>query len=111
MNRNGTAAFAPPRPRWWRAEADLPLDSGLMGPEKPPPIKAVLDAVKSLAPGKTISFLLDCEPALLYRILDQKGFDHWAERGKDGQWRIDVFCSPVGMPTLKTRKGESNGTH
>lgn len=95
MNHNGTVTLGARRPRWWHAQPDLPLDCRAVGPDKQPLIKAVLDAAELLTPGRTLSFRLDYEPILLYRVLDQKGFEHWSEPQNDGQWRIDV-CLPSG---------------
>lgn len=39
---------------------------------------------------QSLFFQLDYQPLLLCRVLDQRGFEHWAEPGKEGEWRIDV---------------------
>jgi hypothetical protein len=95
MNFNGAVALSAKRPRWWRPQADMALNCRVIGPDKPPLIKTVLDAIQLLESGQTFSFNLDYQPALLYRILDQKGFAHWTEPLQDGKWRIDVCLSPA----------------
>ena len=90
MNFNGSVIVGPKRPPWWRQSPDVSIDCREARPDKPPLITTIMQGARHLAPGQILSFRLDYEPALLYRMLEEMGFEHWSEAIEDGQWRIDV---------------------
>ncbi len=58
------------------------------------PFTAIMDAVKSLAPGQGLRLLATFEPVPLYGVLAKKGFDHAAREIGGGDWEV-VFTPAV----------------
>ncbi|MBI4061104.1 MAG: DUF2249 domain-containing protein [Elusimicrobia bacterium] len=93
MNENGVVMLRPRRPHWWRAQPEVTLNGEAAG--APSPIESVIKAADRLSSGQTLSLRLGYEPELLYRILSEKGFEHWAERQENGFWRVDFRRLPA----------------
>ena len=87
----------PRRPHWWAAKPDVSIVSQSRTPGKESVLEVIMAWAEQLSPGQTLAFELDYAPALLLRLLERKGFDHWVERTPDGRWRIDLRplpCAP-----------------
>ena len=52
------------------------------------PFDRIMAAVSQLEPGDTLLLINSFEPLPLYRVMEQNGFTHWAERTADGAWKI-----------------------
>jgi uncharacterized protein (DUF2249 family) len=52
------------------------------------PFGKIMAAVAALAPDEDFELIAPFEPYPLYAVLEQRGFDHEAEQGKDGSWRV-----------------------
>lgn len=88
MNDSGIITLQPRKPLWWRAEADMTVE--IQDSEGEFALHEIIDAAEHLGSGQTISIRLDYEPELLYQLMDNKGFSHWAQP-KGGGWRIDFY--------------------
>lgn len=53
-----------------------------------PPLPAILDAVRSLGPGKSLRLTAPFEPTPLYALLGQRGYRHEATCSEDGTWVV-----------------------
>jgi hypothetical protein len=93
MNDGGAKTLAR-RPGWWREKPDVSIGGPAAEREKHDVIQAVMASAERLIPGKTLSFELDYEPELLFRMLAQRGFDHWTEPIEDGRLRLDIAALP-----------------
>lgn len=62
-----------------------------------PPLPSILDAVGRLAPGQDFRLIAPFEPAPLYQLLGQQGFNHSARELPDGSWEI-TFRAPDNEP-------------
>jgi len=62
------------------------------------PIGAIMDAVRSLAPGQSLRLIAPFEPAPLYAKLGDMGFTHATSQREDGAFEIifspAVSCRP-----------------
>lgn len=58
--------------------------------EPPEPFVRVMDALKTLAPGATLTVLLPREPFPLYATLDKLGYAHEASLAGDGTYTIRI---------------------
>ncbi len=54
------------------------------------PFKKIMKAVKHLRAGQILHLVNSFEPAPLYSVLGDRGFDHWAEQTGD-EWHIYFF--------------------
>ncbi len=52
------------------------------------PFDRIMAAVSQLEPGDTLLLINSFEPLPLYRVMEQNGFAHWAERTADGTWKV-----------------------
>ena len=52
------------------------------------PFERIMAAVAQLEPSDTLLLINSFEPLPLYRVMEQNGFAHWAERTADGTWKI-----------------------
>ena len=52
------------------------------------PFDRIMAAVSQLEPGDTLLLINSFEPLPLYRVMEQNGFTHWAERTADGVWKM-----------------------
>ena len=62
------------------------------------PFERIMTAVGRLEPRDTLLLINSFEPLPLYRVMEQNGFTHWAERTADGGWKI-YFRREVGRIT------------
>jgi len=62
-----------------------------------------MQAVASLAPGQDLVLIAPFEPAPLYGVLEQQGFQHITETTPEGDFRVS-FSRGLGKPAAK-RKG------
>lgn len=61
--------------------------------EPPEPFVRVMDALKTLAPGATLTVLLPREPFPLYATLDKLGYTHDARLDADGTVTVTIRSS------------------
>ena len=57
------------------------------------PFARIMAAVDALAPDAALVLRVPFEPVPLYRVLDRRGFAHWAERLAAGDWSVWFFRS------------------
>lgn len=62
--------------------------------EPPEPFVRVMDALKTLPPGATLTLLLPREPFPLYATLDKLGYAHDARLDRDGTYTIRIRQGP-----------------
>lgn len=62
--------------------------------EPPEPFVRAMDALKTLAPGATLTLLLPREPFPLYATLDRLGYAHDASLDGDGTYTIRIRKTP-----------------
>lgn len=63
------------------------------------PFTAIMDAVKSLDPGRALRLLATFEPVPLYAVLAKKGFDHAAREIGGGDWEVSFTPVTAGADT------------
>ena len=62
------------------------------------PFDRIMAGVSQLEPGDTLLLINSFEPLPLYRVMEQNGFTHWADRTADGVWKI-YFRRGAGRAT------------
>ncbi len=62
------------------------------------PFDRIMAAVSQLEPGDTLLLINSFEPLPLYRVMEQNGFTHLAERTADGDWKV-YFRREAGRVT------------
>lgn len=78
------------------APAPLILDVRPFFTEQRPPLPAILQAVRQLAPGQALQLLAPLEPKPLYDMLAQQGLTASSQQHPDGTWQIDFHPTEVG---------------
>lgn len=76
------------RPAWFSRKPDVELDLRAPDTAGVPSLKAVISEAERVARGQMLAIRIGFEPALLCRILANRGFNHWAEPEANGDWRI-----------------------
>lgn len=67
----------------------LELDVRPLIERQRPPLPAILDAVSRLEEGQPLRLIAPFEPAPLYTLLGERGFDHSTREDPPGVWVID----------------------
>jgi uncharacterized protein (DUF2249 family) len=62
------------------------------------PFERIMAAVGRLEPGETLLLINSFEPLPLYRVMEQNGFTHSAERTADGAWKVYFRREVEGVP-------------
>ena len=52
------------------------------------PFLRIMEAVKWLGPDEVLELIAPFEPAPLYEVLSERGFDHTVELRADGAWLV-----------------------
>jgi len=52
------------------------------------PLNRIMQAVADLSPDEPLDLVAHCEPVLLFRVLEARGYEHSTKRNKDGSWHI-----------------------
>jgi len=52
------------------------------------PFQRIMEAVKRLGPDEGLELIAPFEPAPLYEVLSERGFDHTVESRSDGTWLV-----------------------
>ena len=73
------------------------------GLEPPQPMERVLEGLDFLPPGKTMLFLIHCEPRPLFRILTNNGYDYRCEPDPEGFFRVSIWHR--GRPPAAAQEG------
>lgn len=61
------------------------------GLEPPEPLHRVLEGLDFLPPGKTMLFLVNCQPKPLLRMLAQNGYSYRCELDPDSFFRVSIW--------------------
>lgn len=75
------------RPSWFARTPDFELDCRAEGAGAPG-LKAIIAEADRVSRGQMLAVRLGFEPALLCRMLGNRGFNHWAEPEGNGDWKI-----------------------
>lgn len=54
------------------------------------PFSQITSALSDLEEGETLELVNDFEPAPLYDVLEDRGFDHETEQVADDEWRVRI---------------------
>ncbi|OGR91580.1 MAG: hypothetical protein A2V88_12515 [Elusimicrobia bacterium RBG_16_66_12] len=82
------------RPAWIKEPPDVELDIREFLPGDGF-CRAIMEGLDRLGPGRVLGIRTDFEPTLLYSILGAHGFEHWAGRGENGDWNLQIRRRPV----------------
>jgi uncharacterized protein (DUF2249 family) len=60
------------------------------------PFARIMSAVQSLEPDQALVLHAPFEPIPLYAVLGKRGFSHWTEAGRPGDWSVWFFRGAEG---------------